>query len=107
MFAAGNVLRAARHILTKEAAEFGNRNHMQLKHEINAPHACLAVRIEEKDARIVDKHIHLQAVLLAIIEQIFRRGRQAEVSVVGNGLHAEIIVQLLCHLLQFGLLVAD
>ena len=107
MFAAGDVLRAARHILTKEAAEFSNRNHMQLQHEVNAFHARLAVGIEEKHPRIVDKHIHLQAVLLAIIEQVLRRGGQAEVSVVGNGLHAEIIVQLLCHLLQFGLLVAD
>ena len=107
MFAARDILRAARHILTKEAAEFSNRNHMQLQHEINAPHARLAVRIEEKDARVVNKHIHLQAVLLAIIEQIFRRGGLAEVSVVGNGLHAEIAVQLLRYLLQLSLLVAN
>ena len=107
MFAAGDVLRAARHILTKEAAEFGNRNHMQLQHEVNAFHARLAVRIEKEHPRVVDKHIHLQAVLLAIIEQIFRRGVLAEVGIVGNCLHAEIAVQLLRYLLQLGLLVAN
>ena len=107
MFAAGDVLRAARHILTKEAAEFSNRNHMQLQHEVNAFHTRLAVRIEEEHPRIVDKHIHLQAVLLAIIEQIFRCGGQAEVGIVGNSLHAKIVVQLLRYLLQLGLLVAD
>ena len=107
MFAARDVLRAARHILAEEAAEFGNSNHMQLQHEVNASHARLAVGIEKEHPRIVDKHIHLQAVLLAIIEQIFRCGGQAEVGIVGNSLHAKIVVQLLRYLLQLGLLVAN
>lgn len=58
---------APAHIFAEQAAHFGHCEHVQVQHQFDAAHVGLDVRIEEKDAGVVDQNIDLQAVFDAEI----------------------------------------
>ena len=80
---------------------------MQVEHEFNALHRSLAIRVEEEHTRVVDKDIHHEVVVLAVLEQLLRCILLGEVSIESNSLYAILSSEVSSHFLLFLLLVAN
>ena len=74
---------AMQHIFAEETRHFGHRNHVQLQHEFDALHGCLAIRIEEEYSGVINENIDHTFLLPAPVVKSLRRIGQTEVCVAG------------------------
>lgn len=95
------------HVFPKETAQFGDRYHMQIEHKLNATHRGLAIGVEEEHAGVIDKGINNEVIGLTISEELLRCVLLAEVSVLGDGLNAILLMQFSGDGCQFSLLVTN
>ena len=80
---------------------------MQVEHQVNALHTSLAVGIEEEDTCVVDKDIHHEVVVQAVLMQLLGSILFAQVSVQRNSLYAILRSQVGGYLVEFFLLIAN
>ena len=98
---------ARTHIRREEPRHLGYRHHVELQHQFDAPDIRLAIRIEEEHTGVIDQDIHLVAFLRTPGMETFRRVGKREIGIMRGRPDAKLRCQIVRHLLQLLLLVAD
>ena len=80
---------------------------MQLQHQINTFHGCLAIGIEEKDPCIVNQYIHHVAIRDTPIMQLFGGVGQTKVGITRYRLYAISGGEIRGYVRQLFFLIAD